>query len=80
MATESAFVWDESYTAAADLSANQFYAVKLSADHTVNLCTAATDRAIGILQNKPKTAYAIWSSDWSSDVCSSDLNSSLDFL
>ena len=40
-------------TAAADLSGKQFYFVKLTAAKKVNVCTAATDKPIGILQNKP---------------------------
>ena len=40
-------------TAAADLSSKQYHFVKLASATTVNVCTATTDRAIGILQNKP---------------------------
>ena len=40
-------------TAAADLSGKQYYFVKLASATTVNVCTATTDRAIGILQNNP---------------------------
>ena len=54
MATEGAFVMDESYIANADLSAKQYFLVKL---HTVAdqvaLVAAVTDRPIGILQNDP---------------------------
>ena len=39
--------------AGADLSAKQFYAVKLSADNTVIVCAGTTDKPIGILQNAP---------------------------
>lgn len=39
--------------AAADLSGKQFYFVKLTAAGQVNVCTAATDKSIGVLQNKP---------------------------
>jgi hypothetical protein len=42
--------------AAADLSSKQYYYVKITADSTVNVCTAATDIPIGILQNKPDAA------------------------
>jgi len=42
-----------SATAGADLSAKQFYLVKMSADDTVILCAAATDVPVGVLQNKP---------------------------
>ena len=43
-------------TAAADLSAKQYHFVELASATTVNVCTATTDRAIGILQNNPDTA------------------------
>lgn len=46
----------QTYKAAGDLSAKQFYFVKLSAADTVDVCSAATDRAIGVLQNKPDAA------------------------
>lgn len=39
--------------AAADLSSKQFYFVKLTADNTVNVCTALTDVPVGVLQNTP---------------------------
>lgn len=39
--------------AGADLSAKQFYAVKLSASNTVIVCAATTDKPYGILQNAP---------------------------
>lgn len=42
--------------AAGDLSAKQFYFVKLSAAHTVDVCSGATDKPIGVLQNKPSAA------------------------
>lgn len=41
------------FTAAADLSAKQYYFVKLASSTTVNVCAAVTDKPIGILQNKP---------------------------
>lgn len=50
---QSANVHDESYIANADLSTKQYFCVKLAAGPKVALCAAATDRAIGILQNKP---------------------------
>jgi len=53
MATKSAFVWDESYKAGADLSSKQYYCVEYTGVDTVNVTNAAADRAIGILQNKP---------------------------
>ena len=39
--------------AGADLSAAQYKFVKMSADNTVVLCSAATDAPIGVLQNAP---------------------------
>lgn len=38
----------------ADLSAKQYYIVKLTADDTVDLAAAATDIIVGVLYNKPK--------------------------
>ena len=53
MATESPQISDGSQvTAAADLSAKQFYCVKLTAARAVNL-SGAGDASYGILQNKP---------------------------
>lgn len=46
----------QTYKAAGDLSAKQFYFVKLSAADTVDVCSAATDKAVGVLQNKPDAA------------------------
>ena len=43
------------FTAAADLSAKQYYFVKLASSTTVNVCAAVTDKPIGILQNKPES-------------------------
>ena len=42
-----------SFVAGADLSAKQYYMIKLSADDTVVICAAATDVPVGILQNEP---------------------------
>lgn len=42
-----------SFEAGADLSAKQFYFVKLSANNKVVVCAAVTDVPIGVLQNKP---------------------------
>ena len=44
--------------AAVDLSAKQFYCVELTAADTVNVCGAATDVVVGILQNKPVAGEA----------------------
>lgn len=46
------------YFAAADLSSYQFCLVKRTAANTVNICTADTDLALGILYNKPEAAGA----------------------
>lgn len=44
---------NKTFIAGADLSAKQFYFVKLSANNTVVACSGATDKPIGILQNDP---------------------------
>lgn len=46
-------VFCQSYTAGADLSAKQYYAMKFSAAKTVTVCAALTDVPCGILQNAP---------------------------
>ena len=51
-------IFVDSYLAGADLSAKQFYAVELTAANTVNVCSAAADRAVGILQNTPRANEA----------------------
>ena len=53
MGMNSKPVLTESFISTNDLSAKQFYAVKLSANRTVILPTADTDICIGILLNKP---------------------------
>jgi hypothetical protein len=62
MATEHTFVYDESFTASADLSSRQFYIVASSAAGTVTFCATSTGdaatRAIGILQNNPTSGQA----------------------
>ena len=64
MATESTFVYDESFIAAEDLSSCQYYIVSSSADGYVAKCTASSGgisvvtRAIGILQNNPTSGHA----------------------
>lgn len=45
-------------TAAADLSAKQYYFVKLASATTVNVCSALTDVPIGVLQNTPTSGQA----------------------
>lgn len=46
--------------AGADLSAagNQYKFVELTGDNTVNVCNAATDKPIGVLQNRPASGEA----------------------
>lgn len=44
-----------SFEAGEDLSSNQYYAVYLSDDHTVKLCTTSHVDAIGVLQNEPES-------------------------
>lgn len=46
------------FTASADLSAKQYYAVKISGLNTVTVCAAVTDVPIGILQNAPTSGQA----------------------
>ncbi len=44
----------ESFKADADLSAKQFYFVKMTANpREIGVCSNAADRPIGVLQNKP---------------------------
>tara|TARA_Y100000034_G_C6870643_1_gene397451 strand:- start:836 stop:1234 length:399 start_codon:yes stop_codon:yes gene_type:complete len=43
-------------TANADLSSYQYYFVELDTDGKVGACNAATDRPIGVLQNKPSAS------------------------
>lgn len=50
-------VLDITFTAAADLSAKQYYFVKMSAVDNVNLA-GANEASVGILQNKPKSGEA----------------------
>ena len=42
-----------SFIAGADLSAKQYYLVEMSADQTVTVANATTDKIVGVLQNKP---------------------------
>jgi hypothetical protein len=52
MATEGQLL-KFSAVAAADLSAKQYRFVKFTANRTVDVCAAATDKPCGVLQNKP---------------------------
>lgn len=45
-------------TAAADLSAKQYYIVKVTANNAVNLTSSAGEAAFGILQNAPTSGAA----------------------
>ncbi len=47
-------VLDKTFKAGEDLSGKRYYAVYLSADQTVKVCTTGHLNAIGILQNNPK--------------------------
>lgn len=63
MAKQSSVIWDESFGANADLSAKQYYVMKLLAVSAVNTgwgCDVAnaTDFVLGILQNKPTQYHA----------------------
>ena len=50
-------ILNKTFEAAADLSTKQYYYVKgTSTFNRVNVCTAATDIPIGVLQNKPDAA------------------------
>lgn len=53
MAYEASQVRFGNLTAGADLSSKQYHFVKLASASTVDVCSAITDRAIGILQNNP---------------------------
>lgn len=44
--------------AGADLSAKQYYFVKLSGDFTVDVCSGTTDIPVGVLQNAPTLGEA----------------------
>ena len=58
MATRSGNFIGDSFKAAADLRTKQYYTVEYSAAETVNVCNAATDVGLGVLQNKPNTNEA----------------------
>lgn len=60
MATQSGWGLDQSYKAAADYSAKQYFFMKLSTSvaDTVVLCSAAADRVWGVLMNKPAAGQA----------------------
>lgn len=58
MATEGVLQMIPGLTASADLSAKQYYFVKISGANTVTVCAAATDVPCGILQNAPTSGQA----------------------
>lgn len=59
MPTEQYGGLDIAYVAASDMSAKQFYAVKLTSTYrNVDIPSAATDLAIGIVQNNPTSGHA----------------------
>ncbi len=53
MATQGGSRITDSFKAGADLRTKQYYAVEVTGADTVNVCNAAADVAIGILDNKP---------------------------
>ena len=48
MAYESPSIKIGTFTASADLSAKQYYFVKMSGENTVTVCAAVTDKPIGV--------------------------------
>ena len=58
MAYEGSQITIGTLTAAADLSGKQYYFVKLASATTVNVCSAVTDKPIGVLQNTPTSGQA----------------------
>lgn len=58
MAYEGAQIKIGNLTAASDLSTKQYHFVKLASATTVDVCTAITDKPIGVLQNTPASGSA----------------------
>lgn len=58
MAYEGAQIKVGQWTASADLSAKQYYFVKMSGANTVDVTSAITDKTIGVLQNTPSSGQA----------------------
>lgn len=56
MATEGILLAVPGLEAAADLTGKQFYAVKIVAPDTVNVCTAVGEYITGVLQDEPAAA------------------------
>lgn len=46
------------FSASADLSAKQYYFVKISGDYTVDVCSVDGEFAFGVLQNEPASGQA----------------------
>lgn len=55
MAYDHQWVPDLTLVAAADLSAKQYFFVKVDSNGKAAVCAAATDKPVGVLQNKPKS-------------------------
>ena len=53
--SQSVNILEITFKAEADLSAVQYYVMKVSAEDQVNIPTARTDVTIGVLQNEPKS-------------------------
>jgi len=50
-------IWTETFKADADLSAKQFYLVKMTANpREVGVCSGTSDKPVGVLLNKPDAA------------------------
>jgi hypothetical protein len=58
MAYEGPQIKATGLVAGADLSAKQYHFVKISASNTVVVCSGATDKPIGVLQNTPTSGQA----------------------
>lgn len=62
MATESTFIYDDSFIAGEDLSSYQYYIVASTAAGYVQRCISSTGdaagRALGVLQNNPTSGHS----------------------
>ncbi len=58
MAFEGALQCIPGLKASADLSAKQYYGMKMSGDGTCTVCAAITDKVVGVLQNAPTSGSA----------------------
>lgn len=59
MATEIRGLAVGTLTASADLSAQQYKFAKISGARTLTVCAAATDRPVGVIQNKPVSGATV---------------------